>query len=137
VSDYLNQLAEHFRVLQKDEDTFDYQIECGTIAFNLETIMPIGIICSELMGNSLKYARMPGMKLNINILLYAVDNKFVFKYSDNGPGLSETNGNKNDKKMGLTLIHNMVRQLQAESRFYNENGAHFNLMFFEKKVSEI
>lgn len=137
VSTYLNQLTEHFRVLQKNEDNFEYSIDGGNNTVNLETIMPIGIVCSELIGNSLKYARLPQKKLQIHISVYKVDDKFVLKYSDNGPGLPEEDQSKNDKKMGLHLISNMVRQLQAECRFYNDNGAHFNLMFAEKKVSKI
>lgn len=135
IKEYLNNLIKHYNELQNTESAFDYFIEIKSILLNLETVMPIGIICSELVGNSLKYARIAGKKLKIKISLDNFENKFIFKYSDNGPGILESSEGKNKSKMGLVLLRSMVRQLQAESKMYNDQGVHFNMIFVEKKIS--
>ena len=62
---------------------------------------------------------------------------FRSKYKDNGPGIPEHELNTQQSKMGLQLIRNMVRQLQAESKIYNDNGMCFNMVFAEKHVSKV
>jgi len=133
--EYINNLVNYFNEMHNAEHTFDFILDMNPINLNLDTVMPIGIICSELVGNSLKYARIPGKKLRIKISLDIFENKFIFKYSDNGPGIIENKDIKNKSKIGLVLLKSMVRQLQAESKMYNDQGAHFNMAFVEKKIS--
>ena len=134
LSDYLTQLVEHFNILDREAGQNEYIIDVKEdVKFNLETILPVGIIYNELLTNSLKYAKVPDKKMVITMKMEVMDDKFVLKYSDNGPGLP----NDTKESIGLWLIHNLVKQLQAESRFYYDNGAHFNLIFKEKKISKI
>lgn len=134
---YFKNMTNYFRELQKQEDEFNIDIDIENIHMNLETVMPLGIICSELISNSLKHARTPDKSLYLNIKIHQFDNKFVFKFSDNGPGILKNYKKENESRMGLTLIKSLVRQLQAESSVYNENGYHFNMIFIEKQISKI
>ena len=71
-------------------------------------------------------------------LIKRVEEKYVLFYADNGPGYHETYTTKGIKnKLGISLINNMVRQLQAEHSHYNDNGAVFKMIFQEKTVSKI
>ncbi|MBK9270570.1 MAG: sensor histidine kinase [Saprospiraceae bacterium] len=137
LKEYLNNLIKQFREFYPSENTFGYQLEMDSVYLNLETVMPIGIICSELIGNSLKYARIPGKKLWINIELKLIEDKFAFKYADNGPGIPDNIVQKDKANMGLVLIKSMVRQLQAESSIFNQEGAIFRMNFVEKKISKV
>lgn len=95
--------------------------------------MPIGIICTELISNSLKYARRDNTVLRLEFKLGTLDHKFVLKYQDNG--LSQTVGHISKEGMGTMLIESMVRQLQAQSSASGQGTSSFNLIFQEKKVS--
>jgi two-component sensor histidine kinase/tetratricopeptide (TPR) repeat protein len=134
---YIENLINQYHQLNDAEKEFECALEINDILLNLETVMPIGIICSELIGNTLKYAVSSEKKLKIHIKIQPLENRFVFKYNDNGNGIPEKEFQMNHSKMGLQLIRNMVRQLQGECKFYNDNGMCFNMVFAEKRVSKI
>lgn len=134
---YVENLLQHFNDFQSLSLQFETRIEIDEILLNLDTVMPLGIICSELISNSLKYAVQDDKKLVMSISLHKYDDKYKFQYADNGPGIDTKEDMKSTSRMGLNLVKNLVRQLQGESRSYNDNGACFNMVFKEKKVSQI
>lgn len=135
--EYLKELVTNFQILQENKTHIEIQTDADHIMLNLETVLPLGIICSELISNSLKYAKTENEAIKIYISLKAFGNKYLLKYSDNGPGINPEIPKKAKQGMGLTLINNMVRQLQGESSRYNEGGAIFTLLFEEKMVSTV
>lgn len=135
--EYIYEMSENFKALHTDK--FDMQIlsSSGKIESNIDTAIPIGIILTELISNSLKYAIVPGRPLKIKIELNLTEKKYTLKYSDNGPGFSQHLINTGEGNMGFSIIRKMARQLQAQTNTYNDNGAVFSIIFEEKKVSEI
>lgn len=134
---YLNELCTHFQEFQSENYNFDFEIECEDVHLNLETVFPLGIICTELINNSLKFGRRDDQKLKIVISLKQINGKFIMQYKDNGTGYKDVVSGTPLQKMGLNIIQNMVRQLQAESSRYNDQGAVFSILFEEKQVSVI
>lgn len=134
---YITNLIHYYKIFNDEESEVICEQDIDRIQLNLETVMPIGVICSELLGNSIKYARVAGNKLAIKISVQHSNGKIFFKYSDNGPGIPEQNISNYKSNMGLVLIANMARQLQADYKIYNDHGANFNMNFVEKVVSEI
>jgi two-component sensor histidine kinase len=134
---YLIELCTHFKEFQSENYNFDFEIDCEDIHLNLETVFPLGIICTELIANSLKYGEVKDQKLKLDINLKQINNKYVLRYNDNGPGYKNLHEGAQTQKMGLNIIQNMVRQLQGESSRYNDHGAVFSILFEEKLVSLI
>ena len=134
---YINEMVSNYQELQNENSQFDTDINPVDIALNIETVLPIGIILTELISNSLKYARIVDQILKIKIQLKVSNNKFILTYKDNGPGYTEPISDKKQTAMGFSIIQNMIRQLQAEATQYNEDGAVFTIIFEEKKVSKI
>lgn len=137
LNSYLNELCTHFQEFQSENYNFDFEIECEDVLLNLETVFPLGIICTELICNTLKYAEVKDQKLKIDISLKQINGKYIMQYKDNGVGYKDDVSGIQTQKMGLNIIQNMVRQLQAESSRYNDHGAVFSILFDEKKVSQI
>lgn len=137
ICQYLKNLINQYKEFYNDENEFECSIIAEQTLLNLETVMPIGVICSELLGNSIKYARIYNQKLKVNISLETTGDKYLFKYADNGPGIPENKLKESTSSLGLVLIKSMARQLQAECRFFNDQGAHFNMIFVEKKTSVV
>lgn len=135
--DYLTELTNHFVALQSDDQPFSIQLEAEEILLNLETVLPLGIICSELISNSLKYARLPDRPLFLNLSVQKTADNYTFRYQDNGPGYPDNTLKHKPNSMGGLLISSMVRQLKAESNTYNQDGAVFTLSFQEKPVSMV
>ena len=137
VNIYFQDLLVYFQALLPENEKFIFEITSDDVHLNIETVLPLGIICSELIGNSIKYGKLENQKLKLNISLTLVNEKYFMTYKDNGPGISEDNNNQITSKMGFNIITNMVRQLHAESTRYNQNGAVFTMSFKEKVVSSI
>ncbi|HHH54916.1 MAG TPA: hypothetical protein ENK91_14735, partial [Bacteroidetes bacterium] len=105
---YFEKMVNYFKELEKNKELIDIDLNIEEICLNLETIMPLGLISSELISNSLKYARTSDKILKLNINIYKLDNKYVFKYSDNGPGIADIEKMDKISKMGLKLIKSLV-----------------------------
>lgn len=136
VQNYFRNLAEHFLALHRQGEPFNYKLDSDDVHLNLETIMPVGIILSELMSNSLKYAYTTGKLLQVHIKIEKLDTSFLFSYRDNGPGLPESILQGTQTQMGMVLIQSMIRQLQATRNMFNDHGACFTMVFTEKMISK-
>ncbi len=136
--DYLKELLELFRKLESSGNAFDYSVEGPEkIILNLDTVMPIGIICSELINNSLKYAKTSSGSLYIAVEIRCEDDDFILHYQDNGEN-DECPDQENLKSgMGTILIQSMVRQLQAKASSISLGTSHFQLIFKEKVISKL
>ncbi len=138
LNDYIQELLEHYKKLQNNETAFSFQLETNQVVFlNLATVLPLGIICSELISNSLKYARMPDRQLSLHLHIKKTQDYYHFLYEDNGPGYPSKILKHKNGSMGKMLISSMVKQLQAKSNTSNREGAVFTLVFKEKSVSVV
>lgn len=104
------------------------------INLNSETVMPIGLITTELLTNSLKHNK---DNLVIEIEVEQVANNYILSYKDNGVGYNENNLKGLDNQFGLKLIQSLVKQLDGTAQFSNNIGAKFVMNFKEKKVSKV
>jgi two-component sensor histidine kinase len=134
--DYTRNLCEHFRHIAPEDQTPVFHLDMNAHPLNLETLMPLGIVMSELMTNSLKYATIPGHPLEINIHLQPCADGYCLTYQDNGPGFP--NGTLSERKGGLGsyLVKSMVRQLSGQVKTNNHNGAVYQIFFKEKNQSQ-
>lgn len=134
---YLENLTNNFKNLFPAQNQFLIEYDIQNINLTIETVLPLGIIFTELISNSIKHNN-PAQETSIKVSITRVEEKYILVYADNGPGYNETHTTKGIKnKLGLSLINNMVRQLQAEHSHYNDNGAVFKMIFQEKAVSKI
>lgn len=134
---YLENLTNNFKNLFPAQNQFLTEYDVQDIHLTIETVLPLGIIFTELISNSLKHNN-PDQDTCIKVSITRVEEKYILVYADNGPGYNEADTTKAIKnKLGLSLINNMARQLQAEHSHYNDNGAVFKMIFKEKSVSKI
>ncbi|KAA3631928.1 MAG: sensor histidine kinase [Bacteroidetes bacterium] len=134
---YLSDLTSHFQSLQSEDSPFLLELETNNVQLNLETVLPLGIICSELISNSLKYARQPNRPLGLKLSIQKINDEFEFHYQDNGPGYPDKTLKHKPNSMGGLLINSMVRQLRGTSETKNQDGAVFYMKFREKEVSKV
>ncbi|MBP9196697.1 MAG: sensor histidine kinase, partial [Saprospiraceae bacterium] len=118
IDGYIKEMVLNYQELQNEELQFETDIKPENIALNIETVLPIGIILTELISNSLKHARIKDQLLMIKIQLKVSNNKYIMTYKDNGPGYNELLPDKKQTAMGFSIIQNMIRQLQAEATQY-------------------
>jgi two-component sensor histidine kinase len=132
ISDYIENLCLHFSNFSNPKDKPSFNLDLNGHEFNLVTSMPLGIIITELLTNSLKYARVSGQILQIGINIVQVEKSYRLTFKDNGHGYREGVLKDREGCLGTYLINSMVRQLSGKVSFSNENGATFSLIFQEK-----
>lgn len=130
--EYVENLCYHFSNFSRDQNKPTFSLNIDKINLNLETSMPIGIIITELLTNSLKYARTEGQKLNIAIKIIKQDEGLLIYYKDNGPGFEEGEEKTKSRGLGFYILESMTRQLQGNLIRKNEDGASYEIYLKEK-----
>jgi len=103
-------------------DGIIFDIDAGGVRLELKKAFPLGLIASELISNSLKYAfkQLPeGAEKRISIRMAESGGRVSFRYEDSGPGFDPSDARPSS--IGLSLISSLQSQLDAEGGF--ESGA--------------
>lgn len=105
-----------------------YEVE--DLSLNIDTAVPCGLIISELVSNSLKYAFPTEKSGEILISLKFRDNKYELIVRDNGVGIPEFDVEKLDS-LGLLLVFNLTEQLDGDITIKRDHGTEFIITFEE------
>ncbi|MES2566702.1 MAG: histidine kinase dimerization/phosphoacceptor domain -containing protein [Bacteroidota bacterium] len=98
------------------------------IYFNIDRMIPIGLILNESISNSLKYA-FPEKRGFINISLKNREKEYVLVIGDNGIGLKEDFNVERDSHLGIQLIHMLTEQLDGSLELKNKMGVTYSVNF--------
>ncbi|MDZ4170765.1 MAG: PAS domain S-box protein [Methanobacteriaceae archaeon] len=105
------------------------------LTFNMETGVPLGLIITEMVINSLKHA-FPDYKGEIFISLHAKEEYIELIIRDNGVGIPEDFDIEKSKKLGLRLLNTLVDQLEGTVKLDCSQGTEFKITFKELKYTE-
>ena len=84
---YLSSLFKSYNNISGTVTNFNFSIFAEDIHLNIATMLPIGILCSELINNSLKHAHLPIDLVNVNVRITREGADHHFIYADNGIGI--------------------------------------------------
>lgn len=122
----IQDLVQTYNVNKEIELKTDLQIEY----FNLNTLVPLGLLLNEIVSNSLKYAFADVEKGIITItLLENGFNQFELVIGDNGKGYEGEPNNPNKATLGLELIKILTDQLDGHITKLNLPGTVYKLDF--------
>jgi two-component sensor histidine kinase len=126
---FIEELVAHFKVLHGNYKNAVFNLEFeGDLNMNADFAVPFGLILSELITNSFKYAGENG-SLPIHIFMERKDAKnLIFSYSDNGK-VHDLSLILNKKIGGSSLINDLVRQLAGKVSISNEKYLQYNFTF--------
>ncbi len=119
---------------------YSYSIKKGTIKpvldiddikLNIETSVPCGLIITELVSNSLKYAFPDGLQGELKVSLKIKDDYYELNISDNGIGFPDNIDFKNTESLGLQLVNSLTDQIDGEIELDSTNGTEFKIRFQE------
>ncbi|OPY25925.1 MAG: putative diguanylate cyclase [Methanobacterium sp. PtaU1.Bin242] len=105
---------------------------------NIETAIPLGLIISEIVSNSLKYAFPHEMSGVLTISLEGDnDDGYGLVIGDDGVGFPEELDFRNVKSsLGLRLVNTLVRQLDGSIELDRNQGTKFTIKFKRQKYKE-
>jgi PAS domain S-box-containing protein len=131
-SDYVRNLVSNLFHSYSVKNTIKPVFNVELISLNIETAVPCGLIISELVSNSLKYAY-PGDSTGVLFIsLESHDNGYKLVISDNGIGFPEKLDFKNvESSLGLQLVNSLVNQLDGSIELDRTHGTEFTIQFKE------
>ena len=111
-------------------------LNVDNVLIGVDTAIPCGLIVSELVSNSLKYAFPSGGKGEIRVELHSHDrDNFTLIVGDDGIGFPENLDFKKTESLGLQLVCTLTEQLDGaiELTRNKSRGTEFRISFSELK----
>jgi len=117
----------------------------GDVTMPIETAIPCGLVMSEIVTNSLKYAfprtfscqEIHGEPCTIALTLNREGNDYLLKITDNGTGIPEGIGVTMSHSLGLFLIRFIVEhQLRGSLEVSTAGGTAYTIRFPAPEVKE-
>jgi two-component system, sensor histidine kinase PdtaS len=110
---YTLQLLEHIsKSFSKPGAAIELNCDADDIPFDIDQLVPCGLILNELVTNCFKYA-FPSNSGIINVELKVTGSNCLLSVSDNGVGM-DTNLMNEKKTLGLRLVDGLCRQLHGK-----------------------
>jgi len=128
LKDFTEELIDNLASLYSDKSG-DFEIDVSdNILVNIENAISLGIIINEIGVNYFKHCEGRG---NGAFKVYGTlsNNTVLIRYTDNGIGFPENIPIPNENFLGLELINDLTQQLDGEFKFYNDNGAVYEVRF--------
>ena len=99
---------------------------------NIDTMIPLGLIITEIISNIFKYAFPGNRDGKIKIEFKSTGNdELILVISDDGIGLPADIDLSNSNTLGLQLIYSLSEQLKGKVKVTNESGTCFEITFRE------
>ncbi|MEY3297856.1 MAG: hypothetical protein RLZZ597_1116 [Cyanobacteriota bacterium] len=127
IQSLLSSLLETYRI---NSNNIHLNLSIEPYNLDLEQALPCGLILTELMSNSLKYAFPNGSSGEICVELRIADQQVALRFSDNGIGLPSHLDLRHVSSLGLSLVQNLAKQLKGEITLIPQTiGTGFQLIF--------
>ncbi|MEO0527943.1 MAG: histidine kinase dimerization/phosphoacceptor domain -containing protein, partial [Bacteroidota bacterium] len=125
VGDYLNKLSDYIiSVGTLDSEEITVLKSFDTLGLDIQRVVPLGLIFSELITNAIKHA-FPNNQGELKLSFGKTTKSFVLKVMDNGTGFKENN----EKSLGLQLVELLTDQLLGTIHYKNTKGTEAVLEF--------
>jgi two-component sensor histidine kinase/ligand-binding sensor domain-containing protein len=125
IETYLHELVAKLRELvYADHAPVTIKTDIDPVKFNVNDSVAIGMLTSEIISNSIKYAFAgnPDPVIEVSLKYAPGSETIIYRIADNGCGINE---NTKGKGLGLRLIDIFSRQLEATYTTSNTNGLTF------------
>jgi two-component sensor histidine kinase/PAS domain-containing protein len=124
LKNYLHELlAELNSSLSHDKINFGINTELVEMDVAVDIVIPIGLIVTELVINSSKYAFSGDNHNTIAVTTAQSKDRLTITVYDNGCGYPEKVLKSKSNTLGLSLIQLLIKQLNGSITFCNKNGA--------------
>jgi two-component sensor histidine kinase/ABC-type amino acid transport substrate-binding protein len=100
-----------------------------SVRIGIDAALPIGLVASELLINSLKYAYPAGERGQVAVSLRRRGGEAVLRIEDEGGGLPAGTDPASSTSMGFTIVRGLANQLRARLAFGGPPGFWTELTF--------
>jgi len=125
-----NLVARLFHSYGVDTNLIRYKLDVDDIFMDIKTAVPCGLIISELVSNSFKYAFKERKEGEIRVDFHRdKHNKFALVVSDSGVGFPEDLDFRSTESLGLQIVTDLVEQLKGTIELDRRGGTKFKISF--------
>jgi len=145
VASYTDNLTRHLIAVYGDDPKIQCRIDMGEITMSIDTAMPCGLVMTEIVTNSLKYAfpdtfsceEIRGEPCTISITMQREGSDYLLTVADNGIGIPPGINVTMASSLGLYLIGFIVEhQLQGTLEINITRGTAYTIRFPEPETKE-
>ena len=132
-SEYAKTLIDYlFRAYKGELNDINLSLNLEEVHLKLDKAIPCGLIISELISNSLKYAFPNQAKGTIYLsLAFDENNYFRLMVKDDGVGFPHNWESGEVKSLGLQLVKVLTNQLDGTLELDHKDGTEFRISFLE------
>ncbi|KAF3889167.1 MULTISPECIES: sensor histidine kinase [Nostocales] len=129
--EYIRDLvASLFSSYEVNTNVISLTVNVERVLLSLDAAIPCGLIITELVSNSLKYAFPKSKTGEISIELQVENNNVLnLKVRDNGIGLPKKFDLKNTTSLGLQLVDALTNQLSGNIKIKSADGVEVEIVF--------
>lgn len=127
---YAKDLADKLITSYSHSTNIDLNIDIDEeYVFNMDTLVPLGIILNELISNSIKYAfnGIDSPLITVSLKQHHKENTLIV--SDNGVGFPSGFNWRNTESLGMQLVQILSEQIDGEINLIDSPGTCFELRF--------
>lgn len=118
--------------------TIALEFDLKPVQLNVNQAIPCSLIINEVVTNILKYGFVEGEPGTILVSLFNGNGEIRLSIQDNGDGLPENFDSQQSDSLGLHLIRQLSKQLDAEYEYtQRDEGVEFSLKFEKSDVKGI
>jgi two-component sensor histidine kinase len=137
IEEYFQKLCTHLiSTLQMPSCRIIFDLNIDSLPVLNTAIIPLGLIVSELLSNSLKHAFSNKREGNIHISLKKVKDLVVLFYTDDGNGFPEEFSLEDSGSFGLKLITILADQLDGNLEIKFHENPQFQFQFHTRNILE-
>ena len=119
--EYISKLiTEISRTQENLNNNVTLDVNIGSIFFDIQTSIPLGLIVNELVTNAYKHAFINKKNGNLTIKMYTTNQEIFLEINDNGIGINDENLLKNS--LGLKLVKLLTEQIEGSFTIFKNKG---------------
>ena len=131
ILEYLDNLIGYLQQVNTSDCEVDILLDLAEdVKLDIDDVIPLGLIISEVISNCYKYAfenqNSGEIKIDLN---KNSENAYLLVLRDNGVGYPENFNVSSSKSLGMKLIQILTHQIGGEFNCFNENGAIVEIHF--------
>jgi two-component sensor histidine kinase len=117
-------------IFKNYKSNIEIKFELDDIIMDVEKIIPLGLILNELAINTIQHAFPNGEEGFFSVVLKENNDKITLIVSDNGVGAPDDFSPISDKNLGITIINNLVDQLDGVIEYLSDKNGFSVLISF-------
>ncbi len=138
--EYIHSLVAHlFESYSLRSDLVQLKMQIEDVTLDIDTAIPLGLLISELVSNSVKHAFPHHRKGELRINLSESEDEeydYTLIIEDNGVGFSGGPDFQDSKTLGMVLISSLVKKLKGIMALDRKNGTRFTIKFKKLKYKK-